>query len=175
MTAFFTDTKTEMQETLRTHRVQGAEFDEVLFADDTILVSEDRQTLEAYLHKIEEVSGWYGMRLNRTKCEAITVNAKNDDDNIIRFKNGTRVPQHNLVKYLGCMINDKGDPRKEVSKRISECMVILQKLDPCWKHIENPTRWKLLIFDAIVRSKLMYGLESVQINDSLKKRWMYSN
>ena len=68
------------------------------------------------------------------------------------------------------MLNDKGDPKKEVSKRISECMAILNKMDPCWKHLENPTKWKLRIYDAVIKTKLLYGLESVQLNDSLKKR-----
>ena len=49
-----------------------------------------------------------------------------------------------------------------------KCMVILKQLDPCWEHSENPTRWKRIIFDAVVRSKLMYGVESAQLNDSLK-------
>ena len=36
--------------------------------------------------------------------------------------------------------------------------------------MENPTRWKLIIFDAVIKSKLMYGLESAQLNDSLKNK-----
>ena len=170
MTAIFADVKEDMKQELIDNRVVGAEFDEILFADDTILVSESRSTLEKYLQKIEEVSGWYGMRLNKSKCEAITINGRHDAENEIYFLDKTKVPQLNIVKYLGCMVNDKGDPRKEISKRISECMVILKQLDPCWKHTENPTRWKLIIFDAVVRSKLMYGLESAQLNDSLKNR-----
>ena len=40
-------------------------------------------------------------------------------------------------------------------------------MDDLWKHTGNPTRWKLIVYDAVVKSKLMYGLESVQLNDSL--------
>ena len=73
------------------------------------------------------------------------------------------------VKYLGCMINDKGDPRKEVRKRIAECMCIMKKLDCFWKHTNNPIKWKLITYNAIIKTKLMYGLESAQLNDSIKK------
>ena len=73
------------------------------------------------------------------------------------------------VKYLGCMINDKGDPRREVRKRVSECMCTFKKLDTFWKYTDNPVKLKIIVFNSIIRTKLMYGLESVQINDSLKK------
>ena len=147
-------------------RVQGSEFDEILYVDDTILISEKSATAQKYLHKIEEESAKYGMKLNKTKCEVISINGKD----AIKFQDGTSVPPHDTVKYLGCVINDKGDPKKEISKRISERMVIWKRLGPLWKHTSNPTRCKLLVYDAIVRSKLMYGLESAQLNDSIKKR-----
>ena len=79
----------------------------------------------------------------------------------------------NEVKYLGCMINDKGDPRKEVRKRISECMCIMKKLDNFWKHTNNPNKWKLITYNAIIKTKLMYGLESAQLNDSIKNTWTF--
>ena len=80
------------------------------------------------------------------------------------------MPPQKSVTCLGCMINDKGDPKKELAKRIADCMTILDRLDQCWKHVSNPTKWKIRVYDAVVRSKLMYGLESVQLNDSLKKK-----
>ncbi len=39
----------------------------------------------------------------------------------IKFRNGTLVGKRNEARYLGCMINDKGDTTKEINKRISEC------------------------------------------------------
>lgn len=67
------------------------------------------------------------------------------------------------------MINDKGNPNKEVRKRVSECMCIMKKLDCFWKHTNNPQKWKLITYNAIIKKKLMYGLESAQLNDSIKK------
>ena len=85
------------------------------------------------------------------------------------FRDKTVVKAMDEVKYLGCMINDKGDPRKEVRKRISECMCIMKKLDCFWKRTNNPIQWKLITYNAIIKTKLMYGLESAQLNDSIKK------
>ena len=169
MTTLFSDVKKDNDEVrglTASNRISGATFDELLYADDTILISESKEAVQKYLHQIEKESKKYGMNLNKTKCEVLTING----DDPIFFSDGVRVPPHDRVKYLGCMINDKGDPKQEVNKRISECIVIWKKLDPLWKHATNPTRCKLLVYNAIVRSKLMYGLESAQLNDSIKKK-----
>ena len=67
------------------------------------------------------------------------------------------------------MINDNGDPRREIRKMTSECMCAFKKLDTFWKHTDNTKNLKIIVFNAIIRTKLMYGLDSVQINDSLNK------
>eukprot|EP00959_Pyramimonas_sp_CCMP1952_P362387 7589644-Pyramimonas_sp.AAC.1 len=68
------------------------------------------------------------------------------------------------------MLNDKGDPVREVNKRISDCFVTWKKLGEFWKHADCSVRLKLGVYDAVVRSKLIYGLESVQVNVALKKK-----
>ena len=67
------------------------------------------------------------------------------------------------------MINNKGDPIKEINRRKSECFLTWEKLETLWKHSDCDAKTKIRIFDAVIRSKLMYGLESLQINDAQKK------
>ena len=67
------------------------------------------------------------------------------------------------------MINDKGDTTKEINKRISECHLTWKRLDIYWKHADATEREKLIVYDSIIRSKLMYGLESVNLTETLKK------
>ena len=169
MTTIFDDIKNHENPNrkLKRRRPKGAEFDEILYADDTILASEDIRILQKYLHEIEIESCKYGLRLNKDKCEQISVN--NNKKEKVKFTNGTDVNTLNEVKYLGCMINDKGNPRREIRKRVSECMCIMKKLDIFWKHTDNPKKWKIIVYNAIIRTKLMYGLESAQLNDSIKQ------
>ena len=65
--------------------------------------------------------------------------------------------------------------QKEVNKRIAECMATLKKLDPYWLKGDGSVKQKLIVFDAVIRAKLMYGLESAQINDNLKRNSTYFN
>ena len=52
----------------------GVEFSELLFADDTLLFAANGHSLDTLLWAVECVSGAYGLKLNRSKCQQISVN-----------------------------------------------------------------------------------------------------
>ena len=88
----------------------------------------------------------------------------------VKFRNETRVPTKQEAKYLGCRINEKGNVAKELNQRISECYLTWKKLEDYWEHADCPLREQLIIYDAIVRTKLMYGLESAHLIETLKDK-----
>ena len=47
-------------------------------------------------------------------------------------------------------------------------MTILKKLDIYWNKANPTVKQKLIVYDAIIRSKLLYGLESAPMNESVK-------
>ena len=49
-------------------RIIGATFDEVFYADDTILFSTETKTLGKLVRRIEEEGEQYGLKLNKNKC-----------------------------------------------------------------------------------------------------------
>ena len=104
----------------------GAIFDEILYADDTIIYSRSAPTLTKLLRKIQDEGAKYGLKLNQNKCEAININTAG----IIRFNNGKPVKQTDEAKYLGCLLNDNTEAKKEISKRIADTMVT-------WKNWRN--------------------------------------
>ena len=106
------------------------------------------------------------MKLNKGKCELIAIRGKAD----IKFGDGTKVPIKPEAKYLGCRLNEKGNVAKEINQRISECYITWRKLEEFWKHADCQLREKLIVYDAIIRSKLMYGLESAHLTETLKEK-----
>ena len=93
---------------LNEHRVQGMDTDEILYADDTICVSEDEQALSRLLAAIEGEGDKYGLKLNKNKCEFLHFGKAGQ----VFFADGTPVPKNHEVKYLGCNMNDKADPQR---------------------------------------------------------------
>ena len=49
-------------------------------------------------------------------------------------------------------------------------MIVLKRLDFFWRHSDCPERYKLEALDAVVRSKLLYGLESAHLGEALVKK-----
>ena len=63
-------------------------------------------------------------------------------------------------------MNDASDVTKELTKRIAAARLTLKSLDLFWLHSSCPIKFKILVADAVIRSKVLYGLESAHVEDS---------
>ena len=54
MTVMFADVHRALGRSTLEHRVLGADFDEVLYADDTICISEDSRTMNELLKRLKK-------------------------------------------------------------------------------------------------------------------------
>ena len=54
-----------MDNELKKHRVPGADFDEVTYADDTICISRCIKTMNEFIESIETEGFTYGMKLKQ--------------------------------------------------------------------------------------------------------------
>ncbi len=166
MTVMFHDIKERVQINHIQHRVPGTEFDEILYADDTICLSTDTRQMNIMIKEIEIESKLYGMKLNKKKCEVIYTSENAN----VHFMDGTKLTRKDEVKYLGCDINEKASTDREIRARLANTMTVLKKLDLFWLHSDCPTRIKIIALDAIIRAKLLYGLESAQLGEGALKK-----
>ena len=100
-----------------------------------------------------------GLAFNKGKCAALIFNA----DQHVHFADGTRVPEVEEVTYLGSILSKTHNIRKEAASRTSVAMVVWKRLDIFWKKSHCPAKFKLIVYDAVIRSKLVYGLDCVHI------------
>ncbi len=49
-------------------------------------------------------------------------------------------------------------------------MATMKKLDLFWLHGDCPTRVKNITLDAVIRAKLLYGMESAKLGETELKR-----
>ena len=166
MTTLFHDIHSLDPQSLTQHRICGANFDEIVYADDTICVSNDTKAMNKFLKSIEEEGAKYGLTLNKDKCELLTTSVNAD----IKFKDGTKVKRKPEVTYLGCQINQYSNITQEISERIACCMTVLKKLDIFWRHCDVKNAFKINVLDAVIRTKLLYGIDSAQLTTSNQRR-----
>ena len=53
---------------------------------------------------------------------------------------------------------------------MSEVRRTWYKLEPYWKASGASKKWKLIIYDAIIRSKLLYGLETIHLTQAMSRK-----
>jgi len=158
------DLKRELEES----RIPGATFDELLYADDTILISTNPKAINKFIKEIEIQGELIGMKLNKDKTEIIIL-GKNKNVNI-RFRDGTSVKKVTEARYLGVELNERADPNKELRLRISNTMSTWKKMGVFFKNANCTVRFKIQVYHAVIRAKLMYGLESAQFNNTTKMK-----
>ena len=48
--------------------------------------------------------------------------------------------------------------------------LIFEDFDEFWKNHDNDERFKLIVYDAVIRAKLVYGLEGIKLTKSMERR-----
>ena len=72
--------------------------------------------------------------------------------------------------YLGNEINNATHIKHEMFNKMQEVRKTWFKFLPYWEATNAKVKWQLLIFDAVVRSKLLYGLETIQLTGAMLKK-----
>jgi hypothetical protein len=88
---------------------------------------------------------------------------------IIILPDGTPIKKEKTSTYLGCKIVSE-NKRENISKIFAATMTTMTQLDIFWRHSDCPTYIKVYTADAVLRTKLLYGMESVQLIPSVLKR-----
>ena len=68
MTVMFHDIHKRCRNRTRNGIIDGLDFSEILYADDTLLVLKNTRTTNVLLTEIEKESNYYNMKLNKNKC-----------------------------------------------------------------------------------------------------------
>ena len=158
MTVIFRDVHDNLN--LDRGMLDGLSFTELLYADDTALITNNVNAMNRLLAKVEKCAKYHGLSFNKTKCVSINFHCQEKT----KYADKTKVPTADETMYLGANINKTVNSRKEMNTRISQCVVIGKKLQMFWDNPNCPSKFKLHVYDAVIRSKLVYGLNSTELS-----------
>ena len=156
----FQDIKSKLNTPRQLAPIAGINFTEILYADDTLLFGSHTQTINTLLQEVQQESAQYNMRLNLAKCVNLTINRTQSS---VRFLDGSLVPRQYCARYLGSILNEAADNTNEIKSRIGETVGMANKLQLFWSKANTTIKWKLRVLDAVLLSKLMYGLDTMQL------------
>ena len=87
-----------------------------------------------------------------------------------KFGDGEKPLKAEEAVYLGNTLNNRTNAAAEVERQIQQVNITLWKLNAYWKAADASKKWQLLIFDAVIKSKLLYGMETVQLTEALRNK-----
>ncbi|VDO21228.1 unnamed protein product [Heligmosomoides polygyrus] len=125
----------------------------LLYADDVLLVSEDKDELEREVRAWCDLLERFGLRLNVEKTEYLT-----DVTESTPSRYGIELPRTSVFKYLGPAVAPDGKLMVEVNSRVSAACSKWRLLTGVLSDRKIPERLKSKIYRAIVRPA-MYGAE----------------
>ena len=163
MSAMFRDIKTKLNTPKQQEPIQGMRFAEILYADDTLVFGTHTHTINKLLHEIQSASDYYNMRLNYDKCINLTLNQKQSS---IKYIDGTPVPRKHHATYFRTLLTDDVNNHREVQNRIADARSTCNRLKLFWNKAQNTIQWKIRVFESILKSKILYGLECIQLTAS---------
>ena len=134
-------------------------YSELRYADDTVLITNNVNAMNRLVEKIEDHAAYYRLEFNQNKCVVLTINTNARP----QFAICQKVHFTTSTIYLGANINKQDDSKLDMETRLGACFAMLNKLNFFW----SPIRFKLNVFDAVIRSKLLHSLKTVHLTPSL--------
>ena len=140
--------------------LQDGSLAELLYADDTLLLSVSVKSLERFLQAVSSAGVTYGLELHPDKLQLIKIRC---DDHVHR-PDGTRISPQSDMMYLGSVVSDDGRASRELSRRLGMAAGEFRQLSRLWRHSSLGRARKLEIFNAVILPKLLYGLAAAWLN-----------
>uniref|UniRef100_A0A3B3HTA8 Reverse transcriptase domain-containing protein n=1 Tax=Oryzias latipes TaxID=8090 RepID=A0A3B3HTA8_ORYLA len=135
---------------------------ELLFADDSALVTQSLQAMQELLTAFAEASARFGLTINIKKTEVLiqdTHNAKLNPRTVLL--NGTPLAEVDKFSYLGSTISNSGSIDTEISKRIQSAASAFGKLrSRLWDQRGIHLKTKIKVYRAIIMPTLLYSSET---------------
>ena len=132
----------------------------LLYADDSLLIGASQPGLQELLNALAQVGSRFGMELHWQKFQLLEVKTKL----CILTPTGDRIPPADLLTYLGANLYRDGCIHSELSKKLGLAWAEFCKLHKLWGHTSLAMSKKIQIFQAVVVSRLLYGLSSAWLN-----------
>jgi hypothetical protein len=137
------------------------------YADDVCLVSHKYERMCRKLDDLWKESKKAGLEINSSKTEKTRVNTTVKQ----RLKlNGEDIKRSSDFCYLGSIVAENGGTGREVSARIQKGRGSFSKLRRVWlsKLLRKDT--KIRIFNACVKSILLYGCETWLVKKDIQRK-----
>ena len=147
--------------------VGGKNFNNVRYADDTVLIADSMEKLQRLVERVDAAGEEMGLRINRKKTECMVMSKRNAPACNISIGN-ENIKQVDKFKYLGSMLTEDGRSENEIRQRIGIAMNAFGKMKNMVTDISIETR--IRVIKTYIWAILLYGYETWTINKDMERK-----
>ena len=146
----------------RTRRPSKVAVTELQFADDVAVLGSTREEIERTANVLEEVASQWGLTVSLSKTKLLVVNGSADCDDLQPLNiGGAAIEVVPDFRYLGAIMESKGEIMKDVEERIARASKAFGALcRPVFRDSSLSLVTKRMVYRAVVLGVLLYGAET---------------
>ncbi|XP_030753748.1 uncharacterized protein LOC115880613 [Sitophilus oryzae] len=130
-------------------------------------MTQDKEVLEYMTRKLIEKYEKWGLELNKKKTRYMCLGGELED---LILNNNINIEACEEYMYLGVKIASKGRCEKEIEERIGKGRKVIGALNSVLWSRDISDHRKKLIYNAILKSVMLYGSEVWQLSEKHKKK-----
>ncbi|GFO18885.1 endonuclease-reverse transcriptase [Plakobranchus ocellatus] len=150
-------------------RIGGRMINNLRYADDTVLIAENKEDLQKLTDIAATESKRMGLELNSKKTEVMVINRR-PNLNADLFVDGTKLKQRDSFKYLGTIITQDGKSHTDIKARIAQAKTNFQKMKPLLTNNKITITTRKRALQCYIEPILMYGCETWTITKEIQKK-----
>ena len=150
--------------------VGGVNINNLRYADDTVLLADSEESLQAILNEGNEAGKAFNMKMNAKKTKTMIITKKDDKPKINITIDGTDIAQVPKFTYLGQIMTEDGRCEEEIKRRINIAKTTFSKMNKVLTSRKIPLDTRKRILQCYVWSTLQYGAETWTITKTMADR-----
>ena len=149
--------------------IGGRNVNNIRYADDTVLLSENEDSLQNLLKAVKENSSKMGLNMNVGKTKTMVMSRDQGTDVKIRVDDKT-LEQVQSFKYLGQLVTPNGKNDSEIKSRIEIAKSRFCQMKSIFTSPSISVKTKIRLLKCYIHSVLLYGVETWTLNKELERR-----
>ena len=149
-------------------KINGKIINNIRYADDTVVLAESAQDLQGLMNQIVRHSENSGLLINTTKTKVMAFTKTHMRVHLVI--DDAVVEQVSSYKYLGSIMNDQCDPKKEVRSRIEQARKTFISMRRFFVRSDLSLELRVRMVRCYIFSVLLYGCESWTLDTSMEKK-----
>ena len=160
-------------------RIGGENINNIRFADDTVIIADSEEKLQALLDTVKRESENMGLKINIKKTEVVVTSKDQEPPNCNILIDGSRVKQSSSFVYLGSTITQDARCNQEIEKRIMIAKNAFNSMRTLLTNSNIGIQTRLRALKTYIWSTLTYGSETWTISKIMKNKinaaelWFY--